>query len=90
MIKLLVTENRSPIKGRTANNVVRIFVDGDYGYGLWINENVLYDLLTPEQQKQYTEEHTFAGAQFEVSFEIAQQLIDKGRTPFNKQKLWRN
>lgn len=90
MIELLVTENRSSDAKWFQRNVVRIFVDRDYNYGLWINEDILYNLLTPEQQKQYLEDQSHSGGQFDVSFEVAQQLIDKGNTPFNKQKLKEN
>ncbi len=89
MIELLVTENRSNKKEWFHNNVVRIFVDRDYSYGYWINEDFLFNALTPDQQKQYLEDQSYSSGQFEVSFEVAQQLIDKGNTPSNKQKLWR-
>jgi hypothetical protein len=89
MIELLVTENRSNDAKWFHNTVVRIFIDRDYSYGFWINEDVLYNLLTPEQQKQYLEDQSYSGGQFDVTFEVAQELIDKGNTPFNKQKLWR-
>lgn len=87
MIELLVTENRSFDPFRFCNNRVRVFVDRNYDYGLWIDEDRLFDLFSTEQKKQYLMDRTPAGASFEVSLEIASKVVNLGHSPYKKQIL---
>lgn len=85
-VELLVTENRTTNVNRFSSNMVRIFVDRNYDYGYWINEAIVYNAFSPEQQKQYLETDIY---HFDIDIETAQKLIDLGMTPYNKQILLR-
>ena len=61
-------------------NVVRIFLDHDYSYGLWINEHFLYCHLDREQQKLYTNRND----EFEIDIDIARVLLKEGKTGINR------
>lgn len=80
---LHVTEHKS--LGKVCEHVVvRVFVDDNYDYGLFIPEPDLFVLLTPEQQQNYL---TSEEGRFKVSKAVAQAIIDQGRTPYSKQQL---
>lgn len=86
--EILVTEHRSFDHTEWfANNVVRVFVDGDYSYGYWVPEDKLYELFDEAQRKQYREDHSSSGGKFMMGKEAAQHIIDIGQTPYNKMKL---
>lgn len=80
---LQITEHKSLGQVRE-NNLVRVFVDDDVDYGLFIHEPDLFALLTPEQQENYL---ASTEGRFKVSKPVAQAIIDQGRTPYCKQKL---
>lgn len=61
MFELLVSENKSFDPVRFYRNRVRVFLNRDYHYGLWIDEDKLFDLLTSEQKKQYLTDKTTEG-----------------------------
>lgn len=84
-MELLVTENRNACGKNRSNNTVRVFLQRDYSYGLWINENTLWELLPDEQRERYE----LGDGHLEVSFDVAAKILERGRTPFNKQKLYR-
>lgn len=87
MIELLVSEHKSFDPVRFYNNRVRVFVDRNYQYGLWIDEDRLFDLLTQEQKKQYLTDRTTEGMRYFLSREVAQKVIDLGYSPYAKQRL---
>lgn len=88
-MELLVTENRMAFGEKMGLNSVRIFLQRNYDYGLWIDEDILYALLTFEQKEQYMNDDSYSGGRFDISMETAQIVLEKGRTPFNKQKLYK-
>ena len=87
MFELCVSENKSFDPTRFYRNRVRVFLNRDYRYGLWIDEDKLFDLLSDEQKKQYLTDRTTQGMYYEVSKEIAQKVLEQGHTPYSKQKL---
>lgn len=87
MIELFVGENKSFDPVRFFHNRVRVFIDRNYNYGLWIDEDRLFDLLSTEQKKQYLTDRTIEGAYYSVSREVAQRIIDIGHSPYKKQIL---
>ena len=87
MIELCVSENKSFDPFRFCRNRVRVFLDRDYRYGLWIDEDYLFDLLSDEQRKQYLTDRSTQGMYYQISKEVAQQVLDQGHSPYKKQKL---
>lgn len=87
MIELLVSENRSFDPVRFYRNRVRVFIDRDYTYGLWVDEDLLFDLLSEAQKKQYLTDRTTQGLYFGVTKETAQKIIEIGHSPYLKQRL---
>lgn len=89
MIRLLVTENRSKDPVRFAKNRVRVFLGKDYDYGLWVDEDQLFDLLSVEQKRSYLFEPMGKSLTFELSSETARKVVDLGYTVESKAKMLR-
>lgn len=87
MIELCVSENKSFDPFRFYRNRVRVFLDRDYRYGLWIYEDKLFDLLSDEQKKQYLTNRSTEGMYYEITKEVAQEVLETGHSPYKKQKL---
>lgn len=88
-MNLLVTENRNGWGEHREQNTVRIFLQDNLDYGLWIAEDYLFSLLTEAQQKQYREDTSYQGDHFEISYEVGRKLLKAGRTPYRKQILYK-
>lgn len=88
-MELLVTEYRNACGENRHRNTVRVFLQKDYTYGYWIAEDILFNLLTDEQKKQYIGKDYQSGV-FDVSFDTAKDILEKGETPYNKQKLYKD
>ncbi|MOA64266.1 hypothetical protein D3C78_1902600 [compost metagenome] len=58
---------------------MRVFVNRDFDYGYFIDESVLFGLLTPEQQAAYLATEDVL---LEVEPDIAQKVIDMGKTVY--------
>jgi hypothetical protein len=78
-MKILCAENKNlnPVSG----NLVRVFVDGDYSYGYWVDEVQLFDMLTPDQKNDYAQKSQI---ELDVTNEIAKQIIEIGLNPYKK------
>jgi len=78
-MKILYAENKNlnPVSG----NLVRVFVDGDYSYGYWVDEIQLFDILTPDQKNDYTKKSQI---ELDVTNEVAQKIIEIGLSPYKK------
>jgi hypothetical protein len=87
MIELLVTENKSIDPARFYRNRVRVFLDRNYNYGMWVDEDKLFDLLSLEQKKQYLVDRSPSGCKYNVTREVAQRVLAVGHTHLSKQKL---
>lgn len=87
MIELCVSENKSFDPFRFYRNRVRVFLDKDYRYGLWIDEDKLFDLLSDEQKKQYLNDRSTEGRYYEITREVAQEVLETGHSLYKKQKL---
>jgi hypothetical protein len=87
MIELCVSENKSFDPFRFYRNRVRVFLDRDYRYGLWIDEDKLFDLLSDEQKKQYLNDRSTEGMYYEITREVAEEVLETGHSPYKKQKL---
>jgi hypothetical protein len=81
--KIQITEGRSGNK--ELNHIVRVFVNKDWGYGYWVPETLVFSKLNDMQKEVYMEGD--CRQQFEIPIEDAQHLIDRGCTPYEKQKL---
>lgn len=79
-----ITEHKSVGTLRPAHvkNCVRVFVDRDYHYGVFIDEHELFSKLTEDQRVQYLQAE--GDVQFDVSDIQAQAIIDRGFSPFKK------
>ncbi len=91
MIELLITECKSIGYLNCVNNrynSVRIFLQRNYDYGLWIDEKFMFSLLSEDQQKLYLEGDTYKNCTFEISRDIAEKLLEEGYTPYRKQTLY--
>lgn len=75
LYELLATEGKSKGTLSPVGGTVRVFVDRDLFYGVFIAENKLFELLTPAQQADYLED---SAARLMVSREVAQQVLDLG------------
>lgn len=80
LVKLLVTENKSN-GNPTPNNLVRVFVNGDYNYGYWVDESKLFDLLSEDQRTFYA---TKESPSLDITKEVANEIIRIGLTPYSK------
>lgn len=83
-MQIQVTENKSKGALRPFGNTVRVFVNRDFHYGYFVDEKLVVDLLTPEQQTDYLGSDKYI---FDVSIEAAQKIIDSGATIYEKVKL---
>ena len=90
-IDLLVSENRTVNLDHRyrANNMVRVFVNNDYGYGLFIHEETLYQMLDVFQRGKYSSDESYEGGKFQVPYTTAQKIIELGVVPpgMAKQRL---
>lgn len=84
-MKIHVTEHKSSGRPIVAGHTVRVFVDNDYHYGYFVDEALLYSLLSIEQQNAYISKP--GEIKLDVVPEIAQKLIDAGVTPFTKRQV---
>lgn len=88
MIRIKVTEGKSvgalphPLHIRT----VRVFVNRDYTYGVFINERTLLEMLTGEQVSEYL--NSTDSVDLDVSREVAQSILNNGESPYTKQVLF--
>jgi hypothetical protein len=87
MIELLVTENKSWDPVRFYRNRVRVFLAKNYNYGVWVDEDFLFEVLDLEQKKVYLTEHSPSGNKFQVTPEIAKKVLNKGHSPYHKQDI---
>lgn len=87
MINLQITENRSKDPVRFTKNRVRVFINKDFSYGLWIDEDRLFDLLTFEQKKDYLTVSVKQSLVFSISAEVAKKLVDLGYTVDSKRRI---
>lgn len=88
MINLFVSENRSRDPVRFARNRVRVFVGRDFTYGLWVDEDCLFDLLSLEQKKEYLTSKSL-DLTFEIPLAVAQKVVNLGHTIDSKPRLLR-
>lgn len=86
-IELCVSENKSFDPVRFFRNRVRVFVDRNYQYGLWIDEDVLFELLTKEQKLQYLTDRTTQGMYYQIEPEVARKIVSLGHSPYAKQVI---
>lgn len=88
MIKIKVTEGKSvgalphPLHIRT----VRVFVNQDYTYGVFVNERSLLEMLTGEQVSEYL--NAGDSVDLDVSRDVAQAILNIGASPYTKQVLF--
>lgn len=88
-MELLVSEHRNAHGDFRQENTVRIFLQRNYDYGYWINEQIVWNVLSKEQQDQYILD-TYTSGIFDIDYETACTLLAFGKTPYNKQILRRD
>jgi hypothetical protein len=79
-MKILCTENKSSGSLNLGDNLVRVFVNGDYGYGYWVPESQLFNLLSEEQKTLYLE----TSQAIEVTEEVVNKITEIGLSPYKK------
>ncbi len=83
-MEIHVTEHKSRGALKVPDYAVRVFVDRDYGYGYFVSEHALFEMLTEAQQVQYL---ATDDVKLDVPIEFAQRIIDIGQTPYQKRRL---
>mgnify|MGYP007069475430 CR=1 FL=1 len=86
-MELLVTEYMNAYGENRNRNTVRVFLQRNYNYGYWIREDVLFNLLTAPQKNSYI--NNISSGYFDISFEVASEILKLGNTPYTKQKLYK-
>jgi hypothetical protein len=87
MIEILVSEGKSWDPVRFYRNRVRVFVNKDYNYGVWVDEDLLFDVLDTEQQRQYLTDRSPEGLTYRVSREAARRIVSQGHSPYAKRLI---
>jgi len=91
-MELLITENKSKSLKDLLHfpQTTRVFLQRDYTYGLFINENYLYyDVLTETQREEYFKYPDKGSLTYEITYEQGELVLQAGKTPFNKQKIYK-
>jgi hypothetical protein len=83
-MQVYVTENKSVGHLQPAFVTVRVFVDRDFGYGYWINERQLLDILGITDPDEYLTEGQYIA---DVDVHTAQRIINCGVSPYSKRVL---
>lgn len=87
MIKLYVTEGKNWDPVKFYLNSVRVFLAKDYSYGLWVDEDFLFEELDVEQKRSYLQGNSEESRNFIISKEVAKRIVLKGRSPYSKANL---
>ena len=85
LVELLVTEHKGVEPELFFRNTVRVFVNRDYTYGLWVGERELFDMLSEDQKKEYLKPGTYLILQVEVG--VAKKVVEAGVSPYSKDNL---
>jgi len=83
-MEIHVTEHKSRGVLKVPDYAVRVFVDRDYAYGYFVSEHALFEMLSDAQQAQYL---AAEDVKLDVPIEVAQRIIDIGKTPYQKRRL---
>jgi len=83
-MEIHITEHKSKGALKLPDYAVRVFVDRDYGYGYFVYEHALFEMLSAEQQAQYLASDD---VKLDVAVDVAQRIIDIGQTPYKKRVL---
>ena len=86
MIKLLITEFRNTDPAKFFRNRVRIFLNGDFSYGLWVDEDRLFDLLSTSQKREYLVTNRSQELSLQVTREVALKVAGISHTPYASNK----
>lgn len=89
MIEILVSENKSWDPVRFYRNRVRVFLNRDYNYGVWIDEDRLFDSLDTDQKKAYLTAPQGQTLSLSVPPKVAQRIVELGHTIDSKQRILR-
>lgn len=81
---LHITEHKSVGALSPVSNAVRVFIDHDYHYGMFVDEAELVALLTEEHKGAYFEGQE---AKLDVTIEVARRIVEIGVTPYSKPVL---
>lgn len=84
-MEIHITEHKSKGALKVPDYAVRVFVDRDYGYGYFVSEHALFEMLSAEQQSQYLASDD---VKLDVGVDVAQRIIDIGQTPYRKRALF--
>jgi hypothetical protein len=87
-MKISVTEGKSHGDRPSAqlSRVVRVFVNNDLHYGVWIDENEVLNRLTQQQVADYLSAQY--SIDLDVPVEVAQAILDLGSSPYTRQTLF--
>lgn len=86
LIKILVSENKSRDPVRFYRNRVRVYAGNDYNYGLWVEEDRLFDYLNDEDKKTYL---TTSSQTVKVSLSLSnfEKLLSTSSSPYGRTTL---
>lgn len=82
-MKIKVTEGKSA--GYPFQGTVRVFLDEDYSYGVWVEEQKLLSYLSPTDIEHYVS--TEESIDLDVDINVARAILEAGYSPFKKQTL---
>ncbi len=81
MVEITISENKSYDPVKFFNNRVRVSINPEFEKGVWIDEDVLFEILPKTQKKKYLTDRTPKGRKFKVSPKVVTQVIAKGYIP---------
>jgi hypothetical protein len=87
MVNLYVTEGKGRDPVKFYRNRVRIFIEKDMSYGLWIDEDFLFEYLNIDQKRMYLSGNSEESRRYVIPKEVAKKLIEKGVTPLSKRPM---
>lgn len=86
LIKILVSENKSRDPVRFYRNRVRIYAGEDYSYGLWVEEDRLFEYLGDEDKRNYLAT-TSQTIQVNLGFSNFEKLLNTSSSPYGRTTL---
>ena len=89
MVHLLVSEGRNTDPVRFSHNRVRVHIGEDYSYGFWVDEDVLFSYLNPDQKKEYLTKKKGSPLELTIERPVVQQMVEKDYTIKGKKEIIR-
>lgn len=86
-VEITIAQNKSYDPVKFHRNRVKVIVNQDDQHGVWIDENLLFNLFDKSQKKRYLTVSGPKGSQYKVSYKVAQKVIHLGQSPSGKPQI---